>query len=183
LIGHDGEQIGILPVKEALQRARDVHLDLVEVSPNSKPPVCRIMDFGKYKYEQSKKARQAKKKQHTVEMKAMRYRPKIDDHDFNFKTRHVREFLMQGSKVKAFVMFSGREMAHTEYGYKLLERVIKELEDISTVGQDPKMEGRRLNMILIPKLQAIKDIKKRMDDAEDKDEPVSRETVQEDSNG
>lgn len=166
-----------------MERARDVNLDLVEVSPNSKPPVCRIMDFGKYKYEQSKKARQAKKKQHTVEMKAMRYRPKIDDHDFNFKTRHVREFLMQGSKVKVFVMFSGREMAHTEYGHKLLDRVVNELEDISSVGQAPKMEGRRLNMILVPKMPAIKEIKKRMEDAKNKDESVGSEAVQKDGKG
>ena len=100
MIGADGDQIGILPVKEALLRAQDAHLDLVEVSPNSRPPVCRIMDFGKFKYEQSKKARQAKKKQHVVQMRAMRYRPKIDEHDFQFKTRHVKEFLEKGSKVK-----------------------------------------------------------------------------------
>ncbi|UCD18688.1 MAG: translation initiation factor IF-3 [Candidatus Zixiibacteriota bacterium] len=183
LIGLNGEQIGIIPIKEAQQRARDASLDLVEVSANSRPPVCRIMDYGKYKYEQSKKARQAKKKQHTVELKSMRYRPKIDEHDFQFKTRHVREFLMQGSKVKVFVMFSGREMAHTEYGHKLLKRLVEELEDISTVGQEPKMEGRRLNMILTPKLQAIKSKKKRSENAEDKDEPVGSQAVQENGHG
>lgn len=166
-----------------MQRARDASLDLVEVSPNSRPPVCRIMDYGKYKYEQSKKARQAKKKQHTVELKAMRYRPKIDEHDFQFKTRHVREFLLLGSKVKVFVMFSGRELAHTEYGHRLLQRVVDELADISTVGQEPKMEGRRLNMILTPKPQAIKSKPKRSEDAEDKDEQVSRQAVQEDGHG
>ena len=182
MIGIKGEQVGIIPVKEALDRARDAHLDLVEVSPNSRPPVCRIMDYGKYKYEQSKKARLAKKKQLTVELKAMRYRPKIDDHDFQFKTRHVREFLLQGSKVKVFVMFTGREMAHTEYGNKLLDRVVEELSDICTVGQEPKMEGRRLNMILTPKPQVIKELKKRSTDAKNKDKPVSRETVQEDGN-
>ena len=182
MIGVGGEQVGILPVKEALDRARDANLDLVEVSPNSRPPVCRIMDYGKYKYEQSKKARLAKKKQLTVELKAMRYRPKIDDHDFQFKTRHVREFLLQGSKVKVFVMFTGREMAHTEYGRKLLDRVTEELSDICIVGQEPKMEGRRLNMILAPKPQVIKELKKRSEDAKDKDKSVRSEAVQEDGN-
>ena len=163
-------------------RARMANLDLVEVAPNSRPPVCRILDFGKYKYEQSKKAREAKKKQHTVQLRAMRYRPKTDEHDFQFKTRHVREFLEQGSKVKVFVMFSGREMAHTEYGYKVTDRVVKELEDICSVEQQPKMEGRHLTMILSPKPQSKKSKKQRLEDAENKNQPVSSETVQEDGN-
>ncbi len=176
--------MGILPVKEALQRARDHGLDLVEVSPNSRPPVCRIMDYGKYKYEQSKKARQAKKKQHTVQLRAMRYRPKTDEHDYQFKTRHVREFLMQGSKVKVFVMFRGREMAHTEMGRKIIDRIVEDLQDISDVSQPPKMEGRHLSMILAPDMQKIKEIKKkRSEDAEDKDESVSGEEVQKDGDG
>lgn len=173
--------MGIIPVKEALTRARSVNLDLVEVSPNSRPPVCRIMDYGKFKYEQSKKARQAKKKQHTVQMRAMRYRPKTDEHDYQFKTRHVREFLLQGSKVKVFVMFSGREMAHTELGHKILNRVVEELEDISAVEQEPKLEGRRLTMVLNPKLQSQKSKPKRTENAEDKDQPVGSEAVQENS--
>ena len=112
LIGPEGEQIGIVPTLEALNRARDLGLDLVEVAPQSRPPVCRILDFGKYKYELAKRDKIAKKKQHTFQLKEMRYRPKIDDHDFNFKLNHIREFLMEGSKVRAFVMFRGREMAH-----------------------------------------------------------------------
>ena len=173
--------MGIIPTSEALQRARDANLDLVEVSAGSRPPVCRIMDYGKYKYEQSKKAKQAKKKQHTVQMRAMRYRPKTDEHDYQFKTRHVREFLTQGSKVKVFVMFTGREMARTELGRKILDRVVSDLEDISTVAQEPKQEGRRLTMVLNPISQAKKPKQKRTEDAKDKDEPVSSEAVQENS--
>ena len=181
LIGANGEQVGIIPVKEAVERAREANLDLVEVSPTSRPPVCRIMDFGKYKYELAKKAKQARKKQHVVQLKEMRYRPKIDEHDFQFKTRHVREFLMQGSKVKTFVMFSGREMAHTEYGYKLLERVTQELSNISTVEQNAKLEGRNLSMILNPRPQAAKPKQlKRKEDAQDKDKSLGGQALQED---
>lgn len=140
------------------------------------------MDFGKYKYELAKKAKLARKKQHVVQLKEMRYRPKIDEHDFQFKTRHVRGFLMQGSKVKVYVMFSGREMAHTEYGYKLLEKVTQELSDISTVEQNAKLEGRNLSMILNPKPQAAKPKQqKRKEDAQDKDEPSGGQALQEDS--
>ncbi|HHI02421.1 MAG: translation initiation factor IF-3 [Candidatus Zixiibacteriota bacterium] len=156
LIGPGGEQIGILPLNEAKERAFDANLDLVEISPNSNPPVCRIMDYGKFMYEQSKKAKQAKKKQHVVQMKEMRYRPKIEEHDYRFKTNHVREFLEQGNKVRLFVRFAGREMAHTEYGKKILIRIAEELEDISTVGQEPKLDGRRMTMILNPKTSAMK---------------------------
>lgn len=183
MIDHNGEQVGIIPVKEAISRARDVNLDLVEVSPNSRPPVCRIMDYGKFRYEQSKKARQAKKKQHTVQLRAMRYRPKTDEHDYRFKTKHVREFLLQGSKVKVFVMFSGREMARTEMGQKILDRIVEDLSDISIIGQNPKMEGRRLSIILSPDVKRIKELKKRSEDAENKDKPVSRETVQKNGDG
>ena len=116
-----------------LERAVDMGLDLVEVSPNSNPPVCRILDYGKYKYELAKKDKLSKKKQHTMQMKEMRYRPKIDEHDFQFKTKHVREFISDGSKVKAFVMFRGREMAHTEFGRKVLERLAEELKDIANI--------------------------------------------------
>ncbi len=138
------------------------------------------MDFGKYKYEQSKKARQAKKKQHTVQLRAMRYRPKIDEHDFQFKTRHVREFLEKGYKVKVFVMFKGRERAHTEYGYKVLDRVIEELDEIGVVEQKAVLEGRNLSMILTPKTRSKKSKQKRTENAEDKDKPVSSQAVQKD---
>ncbi len=169
MIGPDGEQIGILPINEARQRANDYGLDLVEVSPNSKPPVCRIMDFGKYQYEQSKKAKLAKKKQHVVQMKEMRYRPKIDEHDYRFKTNHVREFLEGGNKVRVFVRFAGREMAYTEQGKIIMDRISKELSDIATVGQEAKMEGRRMTMILNPIATKVKTKDQRSQDAEDED--------------
>ncbi|MCX6828356.1 MAG: translation initiation factor IF-3 [candidate division Zixibacteria bacterium] len=180
LIGVNGDQVGIVPIREAQEKAREANLDLVEVSPTSRPPVCRIMDFGKFKYELAKKAKLARKKQHVVQLKEMRYRPKIDEHDFQFKTRHVREFLMQGSKVKTYVMFSGREMAHTEYGYKLLEKVAQELSDICTIEQSARLEGRNLSMILNPKPQALKAKPKRTENAQDKDKSVGSQAIQED---
>ena len=166
-----------------MARARAVNLDLVEIAPNGQPPVCRIMDFGKFKYQQAKKEKQAKKKQHTVQMRAMRYRPKTDEHDYQFKTRHVREFLEQGSKVKVFVMYTGREMARIELGRKILDRVVEDLQEISTVGQEPKLEGRRLTMVLNPKQQSTKAKQKRTENAKDQDQPVSSQAVQEDGDG
>ncbi len=161
LIGPEGEQLGILPVEEALQRARDAGLDLVEVSPNSRPPVCRVLDYGKFKYEMAKKDKQAKKKQHTVQLKEMRFRPKIDEHDFQFKTKHVRSFLEAGSKVRTFVMFRGREMAYTEHGAKVLERVKEDLSDVAVVEVPPKMEGRHMSMILSPTAEVLRKLKDR----------------------
>jgi len=134
----------------------ELGLDLVEVAPNSRPPVCRILDFGKFKYELSKKDKAAKKKQHTFQMKEMRYRPKIDNHDFEFKTRHVREFLESGSKVKTFVMFRGREMAYVEQGRKILDRVAEEVSDISSVEMEPKLDGRKMTMVLVPTSEILK---------------------------
>jgi translation initiation factor IF-3 len=156
LIGESGQQIGIIPVKEALQRARELGLDLVEVAPDSRPPVCRIMDYGKYKYEQAKKEKQAKKKAHAFQLKEMRYRPKIDEHDYQFKTNHVREFLESGSKVRAFVMFRGREMTRIEFGRKILERLAEDLKDIASVDVKPKMEGRAMSMVLSPNTDVVK---------------------------
>ncbi len=151
MIGPEGEQIGIIPTADALQRAQDLGLDLVEVSPTSRPPVCRILDYGKFKYELQKKEKLAKKKQHSFQLKEMRFRPKIDEHDFNFKTKHVRNFIESGSKVKIFVMFRGREMAHTEYGRKVLDRVLDVLKDIANVEVAPKLDGRRMTMVISPK--------------------------------
>lgn len=156
LIGVDGEQVGIVPTSEALQRARELELDLVEVSPNSRPPVCRIMDFGKYKYELSKKDRAAKKKQQSTQLKEMRYRPKIDEHDYSFKTKHVRSFLEAGNKVKAFVMFRGREMAHVEFGRQILSRLSEDIADVATVDVAPSLEGNRMSMILSPRPEVLK---------------------------
>lgn len=133
-----------------MERARDAGLDLVEVSPNSKPPVCRILDFGKYKYDQAKKAAISKKKQHSAGMKGMRFRPKIDEHDYQFKMRHVLAFLEQGNKVKCFVLFRGRERARTEFGRKILDRLAEDLNEISIVENNPKMEGHSMIMLLSP---------------------------------
>ncbi len=156
LIGPDGDQIGIIPTSEALQRAVGLGLDLVEVAPNSRPPVCRILDYGKYKYELSKKDKAAKKKQHTFQMKEMRYRPKIDNHDFDFKTRHVREFIESGSKVKVFVMFRGREMAYTERGEQILRRVAEVLADVASIEMEPRLDGRNMTMVLCPSQDILK---------------------------
>ncbi len=142
---------------------------MVEVAPNSRPPVCRILDYGKFKFELSKKNKAAKKKQHTFQMKEMRYRPKIDDHDFQFKTKHVREFVESGSKVKVFVMFRGREMAYSEHGRALLNRVAEELSDIAVVEIAPKLDGRKMTMVLTPKPQTIKKAKSAK--AAEKEEP------------
>lgn len=150
LIGPDGEQIGIIPTKEALGRARELGLDLVEVSPNSRPPVCRILDYGKYKYDQAKKAAQSKKKQHTVGIKGMRFRPKIEEHDYQFKKKHVQTFLEQGNKVKCFVLFRGREKAHTEFGARILDRLAEDLKEVAAVENGPKLEGNTMNMLLAP---------------------------------
>ena len=147
----DGNQVGVMATIEAKRIAEEAALDLVEVAPNARPPVCRIMDYGKYKYEQSKKAKESKKKQHIINLKEMRYRPKIEEHDFQFKTRHVRQFLEEGNKVRCFVLFRGRERAHTEFGQRLLLKVAGVLEDVAQIETHPMMEGRSMNMILAPK--------------------------------
>lgn len=133
-----------------MARAREVGLDLVEVSPNSRPPVCRILDFGKYKYDQAKKAATSKKKQHSVSIKGMRFRPKINEHDYQFKMRHVRSFLEHGNKVKCFVLFRGREKAHKEYGVKILNRLAEDIVEIAIVENRPKMEGNSMTMLVSP---------------------------------
>ena len=141
----------------------------MEVAPTSRPPVCRILDYGKYKYEQSKKERISKKKQHSFQMKEMRYRPKIDEHDYQFKTKHVKEFLSSGSKVRAFVMFRGREMAYTEMGRNLLQRLVEDISEIADVESAPKMEGRTMSMVVSPNSQIMKELKKaHSDKSEDK---------------
>lgn len=159
LIGPEGEQIGIVPTSEALAKARQHNLDLVEVSPTSRPPVCRILDYGKYKYEQSKKEKQAKKKQHSFQLKEMRFRPKIDEHDYRFKTKHIKGFLESGSKVRVFVMFKGREMAYTEMGQDVLKRVMEDLADYANVEMPPKMEGRSMSLVLAPNANVLKNLK------------------------
>ncbi len=150
VIGSDGNQLGVLPTQEALRLAREQNLDLVEVSPTSRPPVCRIMDFGKYKYEQSKKQKQSKKKQHTFQVKEVKFRPKTEEHDYQFKKRHAEEFLSKHFKVKVTVMFRGREMDHREMGYRILERLTKDLEHVGQVDRQPEFEGRLMVMYIAP---------------------------------
>jgi translation initiation factor IF-3 len=149
LIDENGQQVGIVPTARAIEIAIQRNLDLVEVAATAKPPVCKIMDYGKYLYENSKKAKAAKKKQHQVHLKEMRFRPKTEEHDYQFKLKHIREFLEQGSRVKAFIIFRGREMAHKEMGFKILERLQQDLADIAEPESDSKMEGRHLSMMFL----------------------------------
>ena len=155
VIGDDGSQIGVLPVREALTMAQSKGLDLVEVSPTARPPVCRIMDYGKFKYEQNLRARKAKKKQHHTHLKEIKMRPKIDDHDYDFKMRHAREFLGERDKVKFTITFRGREMAHTEIGHELMKRILAELVDVAIVESPPRQEGRSINAVVMPKAQKV----------------------------
>jgi translation initiation factor IF-3 len=151
VIGADGSQLGILDVETALATAQEQGLDLVEVAPLARPPVARIMDYGKYKFEQAKQARIAKKKQHVIQLKEVKYRPGIDDHDFDTKTRHARRFLGEGNKVKVTLMFRGRQIAHPELGKLVVERVATELADVSKIESEARMEGKSMTMILTPK--------------------------------
>jgi len=150
-VGVDGEQIGVVSVEEGLAMAREQGFDLVEVAPKASPPVCRIMDYGKYKYEQSKRAKEAKKHQHIILVKEMKFRPKTEDHDYQFKLKHIKQFLAEGNKVKITVRFRGREMAHIELGQKMLERLVQDTEEVASVEQQPKLEGRNMILILGPK--------------------------------
>ncbi len=147
----DGNQLGIMPVREALRIAEERQLDLVEIAPQAKPPVCRIMDFGKYKYEQSKKEKEARKKQKIVEIKEIKLRPNIEDHDFFVKVRNASRFLREGDKVKATIIFRGREIVHTQLGKQLLVRLSEELKDLGNVERQPKLEGKNMIMILTPR--------------------------------
>ncbi len=151
VIGADGEQIGILDTADAIDMAAGKGLDLVEVSGSANPPVCKIMDYGKFKYKQSKKEKITKKRQHVINVKEIRLRPKIEEHDFNFKTNHARKFLEKGNKVKASVLFRGREFAHKEFAQNLLTRMAAELDDIAKIERDPEMEGRMMIMYLSKK--------------------------------
>lgn len=151
MIDHEGEQRGIMPTHEAMNLAADAGLQLVEVNPKANPPVCKIMDYGKYKYETAKRERETKKNQKTLELKEVKFRPKTHGHDFDFKLRHVRRFLDDGDKVKLVVQFRGREVIHPETGRDILDRVCKGVVDLATVIQMAQMEGNRMNMVLAPK--------------------------------
>lgn len=151
LIGADKQMVGVVPIREALARAVEAGLDLVEISPNQSPPVCRIVDFGKLKYEEQKKKNEAKKKQRVTEIKEIKIRPNIDDHDYEVKMRAMRAFLEEGDKVKVTLRFRGREMAHMDLGAKVLERVRTETDALAKVEQMPRVEGRQMVMVLTPK--------------------------------
>ena len=150
LIGPDGQNVGVVKPERALELAEQVGLDLVEISPNAKPPVCKIMDFGKYKYEQQKRESEAKKKQKTIEVKEVKFRPNTDDHDYDVKMKNVAKFLEKGDKVKVTLRFRGREMAHQNLGRELLERVAEDVKELGKVENMPKMEGRQMVMMIGP---------------------------------
>jgi translation initiation factor IF-3 len=151
VVSADGEQLGIMPTTQALETARQQELDLVEVAPEAQPPVCRIMDFGKYKYTQSRRQKEARKKQTTIMVKEVKMGPKTERHDFDFKLKHVRRFLEEGHKAKVTVRFKGREMAHTELGWKMLQKMVEAVSDIAVTENNPRMEGRMLHIMLSPR--------------------------------
>jgi translation initiation factor IF-3 len=151
LIDAEGKQVGVVPTEQALLQAQERGLDLVEVAPNVRPPVCKIMDFGKYKYEQNKKAHESSRKQHKTKLKTVRMRPKTDPHMMEIRVEQAREFLVRGDKVQVMIMFRGREMAHQDIGIQHCQEVAKRLEDIAKVEQTPRTEGRRMTMLLTHK--------------------------------
>ncbi len=151
VIADDGQQLGVLSIDEAIAAAQERGLDLVEVAPLARPPVVKIMDYGKFKFEQAKAARAAKKKQHVIHLKEVKVRPGIEKHDFEFKSRHAREFLLEGNKVKVTMMFRGRQIAHVDVGKAVLDRFFGTVQDIGKIEQDPKLEGRNMVMVLGPK--------------------------------
>ncbi len=148
MIDDEGAQLGVMPPQQAMIIAREKSLDLVEVSPTAQPPVCRITDYGRYQYQEQKRTRQAKKSQKTIEIKEIKFRPKVDEHDYNFKKKHVERFLAQGDKVKATIFFRGREMAHPEFGRHILDRLVEDLGDLAIQENVPRMEGNQMHTIL-----------------------------------
>ena len=151
LIEPDGDNVGVVSTDEAMRRAMDHGLDLVEISPGADPPVCKILDYGKYKYEAQKRKNEARKKQKTIDVKEIKMRPNIDTHDYDVKMRSIHKFIDEGDKVKVTMRFRGREMAHQDIGMRVLERVRKDLDEEAKVEQFPKMEGRQMTMVMAPK--------------------------------
>lgn len=151
LIGEDGEQLGVMPARDALQMAKDAELDLVKIAPTAKPPVCKIIDYGKYKYEQTRKEKLAKKKQKVIDVKEVRMSPNIDTNDLNTKINHAKKFLAKGARVKVTLRFRGRELAHVNASKYILDDFAKALEDVATIDKKPKFEGRSMTMFLAPK--------------------------------
>lgn len=170
---HDKKgSLGIMNIKDAIALAREEDSDLVEIVPNANPPVCKIINYGKYKFELQKKNKEAKKKQKLVQLKEIKMRPQISVHDYNFKMKHIREFLNEGNKVKITIMFRGREMAHTEFGHDLVDKIIKDLENEASTEKPPKMEGRNLSAVLNP-------VNKTKKTSYDADKNESRENIEE----
>ena len=151
VVDQDGTQLGVLPTEEALKRAQDAGMDLVEVAPNSRPPVCRIMDYGKWLYEQKRKVRDAHKKSHHVSLKEIRLRPETDKHDLQIKMNHARQFLEKGHRVQFTIMFRGRQMMHTDRGYAKMDEIVEAMEDLAKVERPGKIASRRMTLVLIPK--------------------------------
>ncbi|MBC7347892.1 MAG: translation initiation factor IF-3 [Clostridia bacterium] len=156
LISADGQQLGVMPLREALRIAEEKNLDLVEVAPTARPPVCRIMDYGKYRYELSKREREAKKRQRLINVKEIKLRLGIEEHDFQVKARNATRFLKDGDKVKVTVMFRGREISHADLGHRLCQRLVQQLADLATIEKAPVVEGRNLVMVLAPRQDAAK---------------------------
>lgn len=151
LIGPNGEQIGIMPIKDALEKAEEIGVDIVEVAANANPPVCKIMDYGKFKYEQNKQQQEAKKKQTIIQVKEVKIRPKTEEHDYQFKMRHIKKFLANKNRVKVTIMFRGREIAYPQLGVKILDRIAEELKDQINIDSQPNMEGRNMIMYISSK--------------------------------
>jgi translation initiation factor IF-3 len=182
LVGPDGSQIGVVSTQDALRQARELDLDLVEVAPQANPPVCRIMDYGKFKYERDIRQKEARKKQARVELKEIKFRPKIDIHDYDTKKGHVERFLKGGNKVKITIMFRGREMAHTDLGRKILDRLVVDLGEAIIVESMPKQEGRNMIMVIGPNKRYAEALAKaqRSADAEGSDDGAPEEEIPQD---
>jgi translation initiation factor IF-3 len=174
LVGVEGEQLGIVSIAEAMRQAEEKEIDLVEIAPTAQPPVCKLMDFGKFKYREAKKAHEAKTKQKQIQVKEVKFRPATDEGDYKIKLRNLTKFLEEGDKAKVTLRFRGREMAHQEFGIRLLEKVRGDLNELAVVEQFPKMEGRQLVMVLAPKKVAPPPVKKK--DAE-KAAPVQKSSA------
>ncbi len=183
LISESGEQLGIKTLAEAMEIARSQDLDLVEVAAKGDPPVCRIMDYGKYKYEQTQKTKRAKKHQSQIIIKEMKFRPKIEAHDYDTKKKHVVRFLEAGSKVKITIMFRGRETTHAEIGEGILRRLAAEVEELATIEFQPKLDGRNMVMVLAPRPAIVAAVKKEHEDAENENAQRGGEEAEADGNG
>jgi translation initiation factor IF-3 len=175
LIGHDGEQIGVVALFEALAKAEEVGLDLVEIVPSSNPPVCKIINYGKFRYDQTKREKESKKSQHQVKVKEIKLKPNIDEHDIETKLKHAREFLTKGNKVKFTCMFRGREMAHPEFGEKVIRKMCESLEDIAASEAPPKMFGRSLTVVLAPGVKKKKEVSKQASQSDEAEVEASAE--------